>query len=119
MLLASGQSKLQEERRKLGSELWDAGIKAVHRHKNDPKLLNQLQHFEDTDPSRGIVGKQELEDGVDSWSPIQWLAGKGRMLREDLVEGKGRRPAASAELRELAEETKLAWLALKQNCACV
>jgi histidyl-tRNA synthetase len=42
VLLASGQSKLQEERSKLGSELWDAGIKDEHLYKNNPKLLSHL-----------------------------------------------------------------------------
>lgn len=63
--MASAQKKLLEERLKLISELWDAGIKAEVLYKKNPKLLNQLQYCEDTGiPLVAIVGEQELKDGV-------------------------------------------------------
>ncbi|KAM6055287.1 histidine--tRNA ligase, cytoplasmic isoform 2-T2 [Theristicus caerulescens] len=65
VLVASAQKKLLEERLKLISELWDAGIKAEVLYKKNPKLLNQLQYCEDTGiPLVAIVGEQELKDGV-------------------------------------------------------
>ncbi|NWJ02448.1 SYHC protein, partial [Crypturellus undulatus] len=65
VLVASAQKKLLEERLKLISELWDAGIKAEMLYKKNPKLLNQLQYCEDTGvPLVAIVGEQELKDGV-------------------------------------------------------
>ncbi|NXY78192.1 SYHC protein, partial [Glareola pratincola] len=65
VLVASAQKKLLEERLKLISELWDAGIKAEVLYKKNPKLLNQLQYCEETGiPLVAIVGEQELKDGV-------------------------------------------------------
>ncbi|NXF12972.1 SYHC protein, partial [Smithornis capensis] len=65
VLVASAQKKLLEERLKLISELWDAGIKAEMLYKKNPKLLNQLQYCEETGiPLVAIVGEQELKDGV-------------------------------------------------------
>uniref|UniRef100_A0A8B9ZY61 histidine--tRNA ligase n=1 Tax=Anas zonorhyncha TaxID=75864 RepID=A0A8B9ZY61_9AVES len=65
VLVASAQKKLLEERLKLISELWDAGIKAEILYKKNPKLLNQLQYCEETGiPLVAIVGEQELKDGV-------------------------------------------------------
>ncbi|KAK4814762.1 hypothetical protein QYF61_026739 [Mycteria americana] len=65
VLVASAQKKLLEERLKLITELWDAGIKAEVLYKKNPKLLNQLQYCEDTGiPLVAIVGEQELKDGV-------------------------------------------------------
>ncbi|NXX85836.1 SYHC protein, partial [Urocolius indicus] len=65
VLVASAQKKLLEERLKLVSELWDAGIKAEVLYKKNPKLLSQLQYCEDTGiPLVAIVGEQELKDGV-------------------------------------------------------
>ncbi|NXF16495.1 SYHC protein, partial [Rhodinocichla rosea] len=65
VLVASAQKKLLEERLKLISELWDAGIKAEMLYKKNPKLLNQLQYCEETGiPLVAIVGEQELKEGV-------------------------------------------------------
>ncbi|EPY89876.1 histidyl-tRNA synthetase, cytoplasmic-like isoform 1 [Camelus ferus] len=65
VLVASAQKKLLEERLKLVSELWDAGIKAELLYKKNPKLLNQLQYCEETGiPLVAIIGEQELKDGV-------------------------------------------------------
>ncbi|OBS66662.1 hypothetical protein A6R68_04806 [Neotoma lepida] len=65
VLVASAQKKLLEERLKLVSELWDAGIKAELLYKKNPKLLNQLQYCEEAGiPLVAILGEQELKDGV-------------------------------------------------------
>ncbi|XP_056328392.1 histidine--tRNA ligase isoform X1 [Danio aesculapii] len=65
VLVASAQKNLLEERLKLTSELWNAGIKAEVLYKKNPKLLSQLQHCEDTGiPLVAILGEQELKDGV-------------------------------------------------------
>uniref|UniRef100_A0A2K5EIF8 Histidine--tRNA ligase, cytoplasmic n=1 Tax=Aotus nancymaae TaxID=37293 RepID=A0A2K5EIF8_AOTNA len=65
VLVASAQKKLLEERLKLVSELWDAGIKAELLYKKNPKLLNQLQYCEEAGiPLVAIIGEQELKDGV-------------------------------------------------------
>uniref|UniRef100_A0A8C3WDE5 Histidine--tRNA ligase, cytoplasmic n=1 Tax=Catagonus wagneri TaxID=51154 RepID=A0A8C3WDE5_9CETA len=65
VLVASAQKKLLEERLKLVSELWDAGIKAELLYKKNPKLLNQLQYCEEAGiPLVAIIGEQELKEGV-------------------------------------------------------
>ncbi|MEE6478720.1 hypothetical protein FKM82_011974 [Ascaphus truei] len=65
VLVAAAQKKLLEERMKLLSELWNAGIKAEMLYKKNPKLLNQLQYCEETGiPIVAIIGEQELKDGV-------------------------------------------------------
>ncbi|XP_073476978.1 histidine--tRNA ligase, cytoplasmic-like [Aquarana catesbeiana] len=65
VLVAAAQKKLLEERMKLISELWNAGIKAEMLYKKNPKLLNQLQYCEETGiPLVAIIGEQELKGGV-------------------------------------------------------
>uniref|UniRef100_A0A672RA19 histidine--tRNA ligase n=1 Tax=Sinocyclocheilus grahami TaxID=75366 RepID=A0A672RA19_SINGR len=65
VLVASAQKNLLEERLKLTSELWNAGIKVEVLYKKNPKLLSQLQHCEETGiPLVAILGEQELKDGV-------------------------------------------------------
>ncbi|XP_062384221.1 histidine--tRNA ligase-like [Sardina pilchardus] len=65
VLVASAQKSLLEERLKLTAELWDKGIKAEVMYKENPKLLNQLQHCEETGiPLVAILGEQELKDGI-------------------------------------------------------
>ncbi|KAL4631368.1 histidine-tRNA ligase, cytoplasmic isoform X1 [Arapaima gigas] len=65
VLVASAQKDLLEERLKLTTELWDAGIKAEVMYKKNPKLLSQLQHCEETGiPLVAILGEQELKNGV-------------------------------------------------------
>ncbi|XP_071951017.1 histidine--tRNA ligase, cytoplasmic-like isoform X2 [Antedon mediterranea] len=65
ILVASAQKNLLEERMKLCSELWDGNIKAEMSYKKNPKMLNQLQHAEDSGiPFVVIIGEQELKDGV-------------------------------------------------------
>ncbi|CAO2593768.1 Histidine--tRNA ligase, cytoplasmic, partial [Lemmus lemmus] len=86
VLVASAQKKLLEERLKLVSELWDAGIKAELLYKKNPKLLNQLQYCEEAGiPLVAIVGEQELKDGV---VKLRSVASREEVdvRREDLVE---------------------------------
>uniref|UniRef100_A0AAA9SUW8 Histidine--tRNA ligase, cytoplasmic n=2 Tax=Bos TaxID=9903 RepID=A0AAA9SUW8_BOVIN len=86
VLVASAQKKLLEERLKLISELWDAGIKAELLYKKNPKLLNQLQYCEETGiPLVAIIGEQELKDGV---IKLRSVASREEVdvRREDLVE---------------------------------
>ncbi|XP_068999929.1 histidine--tRNA ligase isoform X1 [Embiotoca jacksoni] len=65
VLIASAQKNLLEERLRLVTELWDAGIKAEVMYKKNPKLLSQLQHCEELGvPLVAILGEQELKDGV-------------------------------------------------------
>ncbi|XP_069810186.1 histidine--tRNA ligase, cytoplasmic-like [Dendropsophus ebraccatus] len=65
VLVASAQPNYLEERMKLISALWNAGIKAEMLHKENPKLLAQLQYCEKTGiPLVAIIGEQELKHGV-------------------------------------------------------
>ncbi|XP_076005340.1 histidine--tRNA ligase isoform X2 [Genypterus blacodes] len=65
VMVASAQKNLLEEKLKLVTELWNAGIKAEVMYKKNPKLLSQLQHCEDMGiPLVAILGEQELKDGV-------------------------------------------------------
>nr|KAF6346642.1 hypothetical protein mPipKuh1_006059 [Pipistrellus kuhlii] len=85
VLVASAQKKLLEERLKLVSELWDAGIKAELLYKKNPKLLNQLQYCEEAGiPLVAIIGEQELKDGV---VKLRAVASREEVdvRREDLV----------------------------------
>ncbi|XP_041930321.1 histidine--tRNA ligase isoform X1 [Alosa sapidissima] len=86
VLVASAQKNLLEERLKLTSELWEAGIKAEVLYKRNPKLLSQLQHCEETGiPLVAILGEQELRDGV---VKLRNVASREEMdvSRADLVE---------------------------------
>ncbi|XP_061901343.1 histidine--tRNA ligase isoform X1 [Entelurus aequoreus] len=65
VMVASAQKNLMDERLKLVTELWNAGIKAEVMYKKNPKLLSQLQHCEESGiPLVAILGEQELKDGV-------------------------------------------------------
>ncbi|CAG5993835.1 unnamed protein product [Menidia menidia] len=65
VMVASAQKNLLEEKLRLISELWNAGIKAEVMYKKNPKLLSQLQHCEESGiPLVAILGEQELKDGV-------------------------------------------------------
>ncbi|KAM7388900.1 hypothetical protein PAMP_022904 [Pampus punctatissimus] len=65
IMVASAQKNLLEEKLKLVTELWNAGIKAEVMYKKNPKLLSQLQHCEESGiPLVAILGEQELKDGV-------------------------------------------------------
>lgn len=64
VFVASAQKNLHEERMRLLSDLWDAGIKAEQAYKKNSKLLAQLQHCEENGiPLAIILGERELERG--------------------------------------------------------
>uniref|UniRef100_A0A8C9I0G5 histidine--tRNA ligase n=1 Tax=Piliocolobus tephrosceles TaxID=591936 RepID=A0A8C9I0G5_9PRIM len=65
VFVATPQKNFLQERLKLITELWDAGIKAEMLYKNNPKLLTQLHYCESTGiPLVVIIGEQELKEGV-------------------------------------------------------
>lgn len=65
VLVASAQPHYLAERMKIITALWNSGIKAEMLHKENPKLLTQLQYCEKTGiPLVAIIGEQELKDGV-------------------------------------------------------
>ncbi|XP_019820619.1 histidine--tRNA ligase, cytoplasmic isoform X1 [Bos indicus] len=131
VLVASAQKKLLEERLKLISELWDAGIKAELLYKKNPKLLNQLQYCEETGiPLVAIIGEQELKDGViklrsvasreeEALSPLTCLTGfllpaePGLMTRRrhgrSAVEHKMLIPPCPSFLARWTSEEKTLW----------
>jgi len=63
--VAQAQKNLLEERMKLCTLLWDAGIKAEQSYKKNAKLLNQLQYCEEEAiPYALVIGESEIEQGV-------------------------------------------------------
>lgn len=63
--VASAHKGLHEKRLELINQLWDAGIKAEHSYKLNPKLLAQLQHCEENQiPFAIVLGDSELQRGV-------------------------------------------------------
>ncbi|XP_033342044.1 histidine--tRNA ligase isoform X1 [Megalopta genalis] len=64
VFVASAQKNLHEERMKIVSDLWDAGLKAEHSYKKNVKILGQLQHCEENGiPLAVIIGEGELARG--------------------------------------------------------
>ncbi|XP_051166245.1 histidine--tRNA ligase isoform X2 [Leptopilina boulardi] len=62
--VAAAQKNLCDERMRILIELWEAGIKAEHSYKKNPKLLGQLQHCEENGiPLALIIGEGELQRG--------------------------------------------------------
>ena len=62
--VATAQKNLHQERMRLLADLWEAGVKAEQSYKNNPKLLAQLQHCEDSGiPLAIIIGEGELARG--------------------------------------------------------
>lgn len=56
---------LYEKRLKIIGDLWNAGIRAEHSYKLNPKLLVQLQHCEEYGiPFAVVFGDSELDRGV-------------------------------------------------------
>jgi len=61
----TAQKNLVEERIKIISELWEAGIRSEHSYKKNPKMLTQLQFCEDTGiPFAIVIGESELAAGI-------------------------------------------------------
>ncbi|XP_050582422.1 histidine--tRNA ligase isoform X2 [Bombus affinis] len=64
VFVATAQKNLHEERMKLLSILWDAGVKAEQSYKRNVKLLAQLQYCEESGiPLVIIIGEGELARG--------------------------------------------------------
>ena len=65
VFVASPHKGVHEQRLKIVSDLWNAGIRSEHSYKQNPKLLTQLQHCEaERIPWAVIIGGSELERGV-------------------------------------------------------
>ncbi|KAH8295888.1 hypothetical protein KR044_008262 [Drosophila immigrans] len=65
VFVASAHKGLHEQRLRVLNQLWDAGIKAEHSYKLNPKLLAQLQHCEEHQiPLAIVLGDAELAQGV-------------------------------------------------------
>jgi len=63
--VATPQKGMLNERLKLLAMLWDAGIKAEHSYKANPKILQQLQYCEDMQiPWTIVIGEGEIQKGV-------------------------------------------------------
>ncbi|XP_026326967.1 histidine--tRNA ligase, cytoplasmic isoform X3 [Hyposmocoma kahamanoa] len=63
--VASAQKNFLEERMKICTELWNAGIKTEHSYKKNPKMLTQLQHCEENGiPLAVVLGESELKRGM-------------------------------------------------------
>ena len=63
--VASAGKNLIGERLKVLTILWDAGIKAEHSYKSNPKLLQQLQYCEEmTIPWVVVIGEDEVKAGI-------------------------------------------------------
>lgn len=63
--VASVHKGLYDKRLKIIGDLWNAGIRAEHSYKLNPKLLVQLQHCEEYGiPYAVVFGDAELERGV-------------------------------------------------------
>ncbi|VDO09362.1 unnamed protein product [Rodentolepis nana] len=72
-------------RLQIAQELWDANIKTAFSHKNQPKLLDQLQYCESTGiPLAVLIGQTELERGVVKLRHISTRAER-EVARTDLV----------------------------------
>lgn len=70
--VAAAQKNLCEERMRIISELWSAGIKAEHSYKKNPKLLAQLQHCEENGiPLAIIIGEGEIQRGEVTFREVE------------------------------------------------
>ena len=64
VFVASAQKDLIEDRMKLCTMFWDAGIPTEMMYRKDPKFLNQIQYCErESIPLVVIVGNEEKEKG--------------------------------------------------------
>lgn len=83
--IASVHKGLYEKRLKIIGDLWNAGIRAEHSYKLNPKLLVQLQHceeagipfavvFGDSEFDRGVVKLREVSSRNEKEVPLETLA---------------------------------------------
>lgn len=65
VFVISAQKNLMEERMKIISLLWSAGVRTEHSYKKNPKMLTQLQYCEDTGiPLAVVIGESEIAAGI-------------------------------------------------------
>ncbi|XP_073252523.1 histidine--tRNA ligase-like isoform X1 [Porites lutea] len=94
VLVASGQKNFLEERLKLASQLWKAGIKAELLYRKNPKMLTQFQFCEDNlVPFCVVIGDNELKEGVVKLRDMT-------TRKEDLIE----RDKICGEIKKRCEE---------------
>jgi len=82
----TAQKNLVAERMKIISDLWEAGIKAEHSYKKNPKMLTQLQFCEDSGiPLAIVIGESEIAAGIVKLRVISSRE-EVEVKREDLIE---------------------------------
>lgn len=85
VFVAAAQKDLVEHRMSVCKDLWNAGIKAEHSYKKNPKLLAQLQHCEENViPWAVIIGEGEVAKGVVKLRDVITRQ-EEEIKREDLV----------------------------------
>ncbi|XP_026814710.1 LOW QUALITY PROTEIN: histidine--tRNA ligase, cytoplasmic [Rhopalosiphum maidis] len=86
VFVAAAQKNLVEHRMTVCKDLWNAGVKAEHSYKKNPKLLAQLQHCEENEiPWAVIIGEEEVAKGVVKLRNVITRQ-EDEVKREDLVE---------------------------------
>merc|ERR1712002_1329395 len=81
----TAQKNLVAERMKIISDLWEAGIRAEHSYKKNPKMLNQLQFCEDSGiPLAIVIGESEIAAGIVKLRDIA-TRDEVEVKREDLI----------------------------------
>lgn len=84
--VAAAQKDLVAHRLAVCRDLWDAGVRAEHSYKKNPKLLAQLQHCEENGiPWAVIVGENEVANGVVKLRDVVTRR-EEEVKREDLVQ---------------------------------
>merc|ERR1712002_1066794 len=82
----TAQKNLVAERMKIISDLWEAGIKAEHSYKKNPKMLNQLQFCEDSGiPLAIVIGESEIAAGIVKLRDIA-TRNEVEVKREELID---------------------------------
>lgn len=86
VFVAAAQKNLVEHRMAICKDLWNAGVKAEHSYKKNPKLLAQLQHCEENEiPWAVVIGEGEIANGVVKLRNVVTRQ-EEEIKREDLIE---------------------------------
>ncbi|KAF0771495.1 histidine--tRNA ligase, cytoplasmic [Aphis craccivora] len=86
VFVAAAQKNLVEHRMTVCKDLWNAGVKAEHSYKKNPKFLAQLQHCEENEiPWAVIIGEEEVAKGIVKLRNVITRQ-EDEVKREDLVE---------------------------------
>lgn len=86
VFVAAAQKNLVEHRMAICKDLWNAGVKAEHSYKKNPKLLAQLQHCEENEiPWAVVIGEGEIANGIVKLRNVVTRQ-EEEIKREDLVE---------------------------------